>query len=92
MKPTTVTHKNAKKFPFVDYDYQAATLKNLSGCCARTSSKSLRDISRNYFDSEAKYDFLSNAAIFGALITVAAAPIIAGVSAVIELCRTLPLL
>jgi hypothetical protein len=50
MKPTTLTHKNAKKFPFVDYDYQATTLKNLSGCCARTLSKSLRDVSRNYFD------------------------------------------
>jgi hypothetical protein len=63
----------------------------LSSCCARTSSKSLRDISRDYFDSEAEYDFLSNAAIFGALSAIAAEPIIAGASAVIELCRTLPL-
>ena len=91
MKLITLTHKNAKKFPFVDCDYQAASLKNLSGCCGRISSKSLRDISCDYFDSEAKYDFLSNAAIFGALMAVAAEPIIAGASAVIELCRTLPL-
>ena len=91
MKPTTLTNKNARKFPFVDYDYQASTLGNFTGRCAKTStSKSLRDISRDYFDKESNHDFLSDAAVFGTLIATAAVPIIAGLSAVVELCRALP--
>jgi len=47
MKPTTITNKSARKFPFVDYHYQTSTLGNFTGRCAKTStSKSLRDISR----------------------------------------------
>ena len=91
MKPTIITNKNAQKFPFVDYHYQTATLGNFTGRCAKTStSKSLRDISRDYFDKESNHDFLSDSAVFGTLIATAAVPIIAGVSAVVDLCRALP--
>jgi hypothetical protein len=90
MKPTTLTNENARKFPFFDYDYHASTLGNFTGRCAKTSSKSLRDISRDYFDSEANHDFLSDSAVFGTLIVTAAVPIIAGLNAVVELCRALP--
>src|SRR5438128_9483987 len=92
MKPTTITNKNARKFPFVDYHYQGSTLGNFTGRCTKTStSKSLRDISRDYFETEANHDFLSDAAVFGTLIATAAVPIVIGVNAVIELCRALPL-
>ena len=90
MKPTTITNKDARKFPFVDYHYQASTLENFTGHCAKTSSKSLRDISRDYFDKESSHDFLSDAAVFGTLIATAAVPIVAGLSAVVQLCRSLP--
>jgi hypothetical protein len=91
MKPTTITNKDARNFPFVDYHYQTSTLENFTGRCAKTStSKSLRDISRDYFDKESNHDFLSDAAVFGTLIATAAVPIIAGLSAVVELCRALP--
>jgi len=91
MKPTTITNKDARNFPFVDYHYQTSTLENFTGRCAKTStSKSLRDISRDYFDKESNHDFLSDAAVFGTLIATAAVPIIAGLSAVVELCRVLP--
>ena len=89
MKPTTITNKNARKFPFVDFQYQTSNLENFTGTCIKTS-KSLRDISRDYFDSEANHNFLSDAAIFGTLIATAAVPIIFGLSAVIQLCRALP--
>jgi len=91
MKPTSMTDKNARKFPLVDYHYQTSTLGNFTGRCAKTStSKSLRDISRDYFDSEANHDFLSDSAVFGTLIVTAAVPIVTGLSAVVELCRALP--
>ena len=90
MKPTTLTHKDARKLPFVEYNYQASSLENLTGRCVKMSN-SFRDISREYFDVEANHDFLSNAAIFGALILSSLVPIAASASAVIHLCRVLPL-
>src|SRR5438552_16295721 len=68
MKPTTITNKNARKFAFVDYHYQTKTLGNFTASCAKTSSKSLRYISRAYFDNEANHDFLSDAEVLGTLI------------------------
>jgi hypothetical protein len=90
MKPTTLTTHNARKFPFVDYQYQASSLENLTGRCAKMS-KSFRDISRDYFDTEDNQDFLSNAAIFFALIASALVPIAASAAAMIHLVRVLPL-
>jgi hypothetical protein len=90
MKPTTLTNKDARKFPFVDYHYQTSSLENLTGRCAKLSN-SFRDISRDYFDTEDNHDFLSNAAIFVALIASALVPIVSSASAVVELVRTLPL-
>ena len=90
MKPTINSNKNVRKFPFVDYQYQASSLENLTGRCEKLSN-SFRDISRDYFDKEENQDFLSNAAIFAALIGSALIPIAASASAMIQLVRTLPL-
>ena len=90
MKPNTLTTKDARKLPFVDYQYQASSLEDLTGRCAKMS-KSFRDISRDYFDTEDNHDFLSNAAIFAALIGSALVPIAASATAMIHLVRTLPL-
>ncbi len=90
MKPTINTNNNARKFPFVDYNFQASSLEDLTGRCA-TLSNSFRDISREYFDKEDNKDFLSNAAIFFALIASALIPIAASASEMIHLVRVLPL-
>ena len=90
MKPTIHSNKNARNFPFVDYNYQASSLENLTGRCAKLSN-SFRDISRDYFETEENKDFLSNAAIFFALIASALIPIAASASEVIHLVRVLPL-
>lgn len=89
MKPTINTNKDARKFPIVDFQYQASNLEDLSGRCA-TLSNSFRDISRDYFDNEDSKDFLSNAAIFFALIASALLPIAASASEMIHLVRVLP--
>ena len=89
MKPITLTNKDARKFPFVDFQYQASNLENLSSRCAKLSN-SFRDISRDYFDVEDNNDFLSNAAIFAALIASALIPIAASASEMIHLVRVLP--
>ena len=89
MKPTTLTNKDARKFPFVDFQYQASNLEDLSSRCAKLSS-SFRDISRDYFDTEENKDFLSNAAIFFAMLASALIPIAASASEVVHLVRVLP--
>jgi hypothetical protein len=89
MKPTTLTNKDARKFPFVEQNYQASSLESLNSRCTKFSN-SFRDISRDYFDTEENKDFLSNAAIFFAMLASALIPIAAGASEVIHLVRVLP--
>jgi hypothetical protein len=90
MKPLPNTQPNAQKFPLVDYHYHAPML-NGSSVPSVKKSKSLRDISRDYFDAEANREFMSEAAVFGTLIVMAIVPIVAGVSVVLQLFRALPL-
>jgi hypothetical protein len=88
MKPTSLTARG--RFPFIDCNYHSGTLSGSSAPCVKTS-KSLRDISRDYFDGEANHEFMSEAAVFTTLILMAMVPILTGVSAVLELFRALPL-
>ena len=90
MKPTINTNKEARKFPFVEHNYQASSFEDLTGRCEKLSN-SFRDISREYFDTEDSKDFLSNAAIFFALIASALVPIAASASAMAHVVRVLPL-
>ena len=90
MKPSPNTQPNARKFPLVDYHYQAPMLNGSSASCLQTS-KSLRDITRDYFDAEADREFLIESAVFTALIGMAIMPIATGISAVLQLLTTLPL-
>jgi hypothetical protein len=90
MKPLPTTQPNARKFPFVDSHYHAPMLNGSSAPCLKTS-KSLRDISRDYFDAEANREFISEAAVFTSLIVMAIVPIVAGIFAVLQLFSALPL-
>ena len=90
MKTLPNTHLNERKFPLVDYYYRAPMLNPSSAPCLKTS-KSLRDISRDYFDGEANREFVTEAAVAGTLIVMAIMPIMAGVFAVAHLLRVLPL-
>ena len=90
MKPLPNTQPNARRFPLVDYHYQAPMLNGSSAPCLKTS-RSLRDITRDYFDAEADREFISEAAVFTALIVMAIVPIVAGISAVLQLFGALPL-
>jgi hypothetical protein len=90
MKPLPNTHLNERKFPLVDYHYHGPMLNGSSAPCLKTS-KSLRDISREYFDDEANREFTTEAAVFGTLIVMTIVPIMTGMSAVVQLLRALPL-
>jgi hypothetical protein len=90
MKPTQNIRLDSQKFPLVDYCYHPPML-NPSSAPRVKRSNSLRDISRDYFDAEANREFTTEAAVFGTLIVMAIVPIMAGMSAVVELLRALPL-
>ena len=90
MKSLLNTQPNARKFPLVDYQYHESMLNGSSARCLKTS-KSLRDISRDYFDREADRELISEAAVFTTLIAMAIVPIVAGMSAVFQLLSALPL-
>jgi hypothetical protein len=90
MKSLPNTKLNGRKFPLVDYHYQAPMLNGSSARCVQTS-KSLRDITRDYFDAEANREFLCEGAVFTALIGMAIMPIATGISAVLHLLNVLPL-
>jgi hypothetical protein len=91
MKPNQHIRSGAQKFPLVDYSYHAPVLNHSSSPCVKQSN-SLRDISRDYFDAESNREFATDVAVFGTLILMAIVPIMAGVSAVMQLLRSLPLL
>jgi hypothetical protein len=90
MKPAQNIRPDSQKFPLVEYCYHAPMLNPSSAPCVKRSN-SLRDISRDYFDAEANREFTTEAAVFGTLIVMAIVPIMAGMSAVVELLRALPL-
>ena len=90
MKPTQNIRPGAQKFPLVDYCYHAPMPNPSSARCVKRSN-SLRDISRDYFDAETNREFTTEAAVFGTLIVMAVVPIMTGVSAVVQLLRSLPL-
>jgi hypothetical protein len=90
MKQSQNVRPGAQKFPLVDYCYHAPMLNPASAPCVKKSN-SLRDISRDYFDAESNREFTTEAAVFGTLIVMAIMPIVAGMSAVVQLLRSLPL-
>jgi hypothetical protein len=91
MKPFQNLRPGERKFPLVDHCYHAPMLNPSNARCAKKSN-SLRDISRDYFDAEANREFTTEVAVFGTLIAMAVLPIMAGMSAVVQLLRALPLL
>ena len=93
MKPTAQisgderSRTNRRGFPVTDYNYHSIALGGRSGQCVRALPPSLREISREYFDTEANRDFLAEAFIFGAIMLTVAVPLVNGVQAILHLVR-----
>jgi hypothetical protein len=62
-----------RRFPITDCNYRSLGFSELKTRCARTPQLSFAAISRDYFNGEARYDFIIETVVF-ALITVAAIP------------------
>jgi hypothetical protein len=89
MKPITLTAHNNRTFPLVDCNYQPMRLSGYQARCARTEAPSFRNISRQYFQKEARRDFVGEAFLFAIMIVLAAAPLLSTASALSEFCRAI---
>jgi hypothetical protein len=89
MKPTIETFRSNKRFPITDYNFHAVALDGFNGCCAKVTPPSFRSISRDYFETEEPKSFLGEAAIFGTMLVTAVVPLVSGVFAIVQLCRSL---
>jgi hypothetical protein len=89
MKPISLTAHNRRSFPLVDCNYQPMALSEYHARGVRTAEPSFRNISRRYFQKEARRDFVSEAILFALMIVLAAAPLLSTASALSELCRAI---
>jgi hypothetical protein len=81
-------HQSVRKFPIVDFNYHSIMFGH-SGCCGREVRPAFYTLSRDYFNTEARRDFLAEAAVFGGIMAMAVFPILTGVHAMIDLVRVL---
>jgi hypothetical protein len=87
MKPTSLIVRNHTSFPLTDCNYYSVTLSGHCGHCAKPPATSFRNISRQYFQNEARYDFVSEAILFAMLVITAAVSLVSAAYAGSELCR-----
>jgi hypothetical protein len=85
MKPTSLTA--LKRSPFTDYNYHSMPISGYRGRCAKSAPPSFRNISRQYFQSEVRRDFVAEAVVFAMLIVTATVAVVSGAQAAVQLCR-----
>ena len=87
MKPTFITARTEKRLPLIECNYHSAMLSGYRGRCAKPTAPSFRNISRHYFEKEARRDFFGEAILFSILVITATVPMVSGANAIIQLCR-----
>jgi hypothetical protein len=85
MKPTSLAAR--KRFPLTDWSYQSVTINGYRGHCAKSLPPSFRNISRDYFQREARHDFVGEAIVFAMLIIISTVALASGAQAAVQLCR-----
>ena len=73
-----------RRFPLTDYNYQSFSLDRFNGGSGRTPSPSFFDISRDYFQREARRNFLVEVAYFLVMVAIFASAFIEGARVVIH--------
>jgi hypothetical protein len=87
MKPILRIAGKSQRFPLIDCNYRPMTLDGYRGRCVRTRTPHFQNISGEYFQNEARHDFLAEAVCFVLIIATAAAPLLSAANAVVDLCR-----
>jgi hypothetical protein len=87
MKPISVIPGKSKRFPLIDCNYRPMTLDGYRARCVRTRPPHFQNISGEYFQNEARHDFVVEAVCFALVIITSAVPLVSAANAVVELCR-----
>jgi len=92
MKPTLDVRNQSESialarraFPSTSFNYQATTLADIDGPCARSCRPSFRAISQDYFANEAAQHFGYEAVLFSIMMMTVALPLFNAAIAVLEL-------
>ena len=87
MKPISKIAGKSNRFPLIDCNYRAMTLDGYRARCVKTGTPRFRNISAQYFQNEARHDFLVEAVCFAIVVITAAVPLVSAANAVVELSR-----
>ena len=87
MKPISKIAGKSNRFPLIDCNYRPMTLDGYRARCVRTRAPHFQNISGEYFQNEARHDFLVEAVCFVLIVITAAAPLVTAANAVVDLCR-----
>lgn len=87
MKPISTTVSKHSRFPLIDCNYRPMTLDGYRGRCVRPGTSHFRNISGQYFQNEARHEFLVEAVCFAVVIITAAVSLVSAANAVVDLCR-----
>ena len=87
MKPISIIVGKDNRFPLIDCNYRPMPLDGYRGRCVKTATPRFWRISGQYFQNEARNDFLAEAVCFAVVIITAAVPLVSAAHAVADLCR-----
>jgi hypothetical protein len=87
MKPISTTVSKHSRLPLIDCNYRPMTLDGYRGRCVRPATSPFWNISGQYFQNEARHEFLVEAVCFAGVIITAAVSLVSAANAVIDLCR-----
>jgi hypothetical protein len=77
----------SRSFPITDCSYQSVTLDGSRGGCVNRYAHSFRNISDDYFRTEARRSFVAEAALFGLIVATTIGPVLQNAQAVTHLVR-----
>jgi hypothetical protein len=89
MKPISPTARYSRSFPLVESNYQPMRLSRYQAGCGKSLPPAFHKISSNYFQGEARRDFVGEAFFFVAMVLIAATPLLSAASALTQLCRAI---
>lgn len=77
----------ANQFPVTDFSYQSLKLDGFRGGCIHRCEPSFRRISEDYFKTEARRSFVTEATFFALMVITSSWPIVQSVRAMAVLVR-----
>jgi len=88
MKPISIIVGKDNRFPLIDCNYRPMTQDGYRGRCVKTGTPGFWNISGQYFQNEARHEFLVEAVCFAVVIITAAVSLVSAANAVVDLTLT----